>query len=446
MNSLLALGARALTMAVSLVCGVLTTRLILGDAGIQYYALYNLLATLPSLLSFTDLGSGAVIVNGIATSDDPRRDRTVRFQLTTVGRILLSFSAVTMLVNVTLLLTGGWSIFLGSAGDLPYASVGAFVCISIFCTGVPVGIWVRVMLGLRRNHIVILLQGLISPLTLLGVWTVTHVHAEGGFAYLAIASFTASFVVSVTGLLLTAHITRPLVGGAARMLLRPRQFPGVQVMDVGWPMLAQLVSFPIAVSTQRYILAQWGTEADVAEYGVVGQVFFALNGLVLAAGVALWPYFASQRHRGELTHGPFPLSALFAGCVAAATAFVTFFGGPVFAFISNGRLDIPTSTIISFGAMITATAALYPLGMFIMDKPGIRFQVVPTLAMAATSLLLSLVLAPTFGAAGPPAGNAIAITACQIVPFTLYIRKHRARLMGDDAETTAPPAEDTVTN
>lgn len=445
MNSVKALGARALTMMVSLVCGVLTTRLILGEAGIHYYALYNLLATLPSLLSFTDLGSGAVIVNSIATSEDPRTDQSVRYQLTTVGRILLSFSAVTMTVNVTMLLTGGWNAFLGDVGNQPYAAVGAFVCLSIFCTGVPVGIWVRIMLGLRRNHVVILLQGLISPLTLIGVWTISRFHGGDGFAFLAVASFGASFLVSVVGLWLTSRITRPLVGSAARMLVHPRRFPGVRVMDVGWPMLAQLISFPIAVSTQRYVLAQWGSEADVAEYGVVGQVFFALNGLVLAAGVALWPYFAAKRHQGQLTRGPFQLAALFAGCVAAATALVALFGGPVFTFISNGRLDIPTSTILAFGAMITATAGLYPLGMFIMDKPGIRFQVFPTLAMAASSLALSLLLAPRFGAGGPPAGNALAIIVCQMIPFTLYIRRHRDRLMGAAPKADAL-AKDQVAN
>ncbi|WP_406247013.1 hypothetical protein ACI7YT_16460 [Microbacterium sp. M] len=439
MNSILALGAKALTMVISLVCGVLTTRLVLGDAGVEYYALFSMLTSLPSLLSFTDLGAGAVVVNGIATSDDIRTDRTLAAQLTSVERILVGFAAVTMLVNTVLLLTGGWTIAFGVTGELPGADLAAFVCLTIFCLGVPVGIWVRIMLGLRRNHLIILLQGLISPLTLLGVWMLLTFGTADTYAFLATSSYVASFLVGALGLGLTAYGTRPLVPRAAAMVLHPRRHPGVRVMDVGWPMLAQLLSYPVAVSTQRYVLAQWGTHQDVAEYGVAGQVFFALNGLVVAAGLALWPMYARRRHRGELRRGPFLLAGIFAAGVGAATVFVALVGPWVFDFITDGTLEVRTTTILAFGLMVTCTAGLYPLGMFIMDKPGIRFQVVPTLLMALASLALSIVLTPAIGTAGPPLGNAVAVVVFQVIPFSWYIIRHRARLLG--SETASAPEE-----
>jgi O-antigen/teichoic acid export membrane protein len=210
-------------------------------------------------------------------------------------------------------------------------------------------------------------------------------------------------------------------------------------MDVGWPMLAQLLSYPVAVSTQRYVLAQWGTHQDVAEYGVAGQVFFALNGLVVAAGLALWPMYARRRHRGELRRGPFLLAGIFAAGVGAATVFVALVGPWVFDFITDGTLEVRTTTILAFGLMVTCTAGLYPLGMFIMDKPGIRFQVVPTLLMALASLALSIVLTPAIGTAGPPLGNAVAVVVFQVIPFSWYIIRHRARLLG--SETASAPEE-----
>jgi len=170
MGSLLAVGARALTMVIALVCGVLTTRMIIGDAGVGSFALYTLLTTIPSLLTFTDLGSGAVLVNAVATSDDVRTDEKLRYQLTSVGRVLLLFAASAMAINTVLLATGAWELIFGDAGQQPGASLAAFFCVTIFCLGIPLGIWARIMLGQRKNHIVILLQGLISPLTLAGVW------------------------------------------------------------------------------------------------------------------------------------------------------------------------------------------------------------------------------------------------------------------------------------
>ena len=429
MNSLLALGARALTMVVALVCGVLTTRLILTQAGVEEYALYTLLTTLPSLLAFTDLGSGAVLVNSVATSEDVQHDKTVGDQLTAVGRIIVGFASAIMIVNVLMLVSGGWVALLGDAGQLPAAGIAAFFCLTIFCIGVPVGIWVRIMLGLRRNHVIILVQGMISPVTLLGVWTILHSDTEVAQSLVATASYVGSLVASIVGLALTMRRTGPLIRSSYARIPHLRKYPSVRVMDVGWPMLAQLVTYPIAVSTQRYVIAQQGTPTDVTQYGVAGQVFFAINSLVLAAGLALWPHYAHRRHRGELSSGPFLMSAVFALGVVAATAMIWAAGPWIFGFITGGKVAVQGATILSFGFMITLTAAVYPLGMFIMDKPGIRFQVIPTLSMAFVSIVLAIVLTPLLGVPGPLIGNAVGLLFCQIIPFSIYILRHRERLM-----------------
>lgn len=429
MNAVRALGAKLVTMLVALVCGVITTRLILGEAGIEYYALYSLLISLPALLSFTDLGSGAVIVNGIAESKDPNHDPSVVMRVTAVGRILLGFAAATMIINTILLLTGLWEVVLGDAGSLPGADLAAWVSLTIFSLGVPIGIWQRVMLGLRRNHIIILLQGLLSPITLLAVWTILQIPSKEAHAFLSVASFFATIFVSVIGFALTTRGTRPLLPTAVSAIVHLRSLPSMKVMDVGWPMLAQLVSYPLAMSAQRYILAQFGTSTQVAQYGVVGQIFFALQALVGAAGVALWPMYANARHEGELRRGPFGLSALFAGGVLFA-ALVALVGREwIFGFISNGKLTPDPMLIISFGVMVALQGAIYPLGMFIMDKPGIRFQVAPSLLMAASSVGLSFLFAPMFGASGPPIANIISVAVFQIAPYSLYISRHRGRLL-----------------
>lgn len=431
------MGARAFTMIIALVCGVLTTRMIIGDAGVDSFALYTLLTTIPSLLTFTDLGSGAVLVNAVAVSDDIRSDQKLRYQLTSVGRVLLAFAASAMAINTVLVISGAWELIFGDAGGRPGASLAAFYCVTIFCLGIPLGIWVRIMLGQRRNHVVILLQGLISPLTLLGVWLMLTFGGENLHVYLAIASFAAALIVAVLGTLITARSTSPLIPAAAKMVLRPRRFPGVRVMDVGWPMLAQMVTYPIAVGSQRYIIAQLGGPSDVAEYGVAGQVFFALNGLVMAGGLALWPLFARRRRDGDLQRGPFLLSALFAFSVALATVLIWLISPWLFGFITQGELTVAPTTVFAFGLMIMMTAAVYPLGMFIMDKPGIRFQVIPTLSMAAVGVSLAFVLTPLLGIAGPLIGVAFALLTCQLIPFSIYIVRHRTRLTSGAESTPA---------
>ncbi|WP_154670793.1 hypothetical protein [Microbacterium gorillae] len=428
MSALLALLARMGTMCVSLVCGVLTTRLVISGAGVDQYVLYTVLLGLPALLSFTDLGSGAVIVNTVATSRDPGHSRLLVARLTSVGRIQLGFAAVAMAINAGLLVSGGWRALLG-VGDQPGADVAAFVCMTVFCLAIPLGVWIRVLIGLGKNHIVILVQGLISPLTLLFVWLTLQLAPATLYPLLAVCSFLATALTALAGFLLASWLLRPALGTAVRHVFQVRRYRGARVMDIGWPMLAQLLTPPIAISTQRFVLAQQGTPADVAQYGVAGQVFFALQTLVTAAGVALWPIYAKGRHEGTLRRGPWPQAAVFGLAAAAATGVVCLVGPLLFAFVSDGAVVVSLTTMLTFGAMITATAVLNPLGMYLMDREGIRFQVIPTLLMAFGSLGLSLVLSAPMGAAGPPLGNAIAMVVCQIIPYTIYILRHRARLL-----------------
>jgi O-antigen/teichoic acid export membrane protein len=422
--------ARVATMAVSLVCGILTARLAITQGGVEYYAFLSLLVALPSLVSFSDLGTGAVVVNGIATSKDVRTDRRLERQVRTVMRIMLIFAGGIAVINTILLLTGGWYVVLGSGAEVPDAGLAAFVCVSIFCLTICLGIWQRVLLGLGRNPVVILLQGLISPLALFVVWAFLATGSEALKSYLALGSFLATFTVAVIGLLVAIRSSGPLIPRALRVLLSPRRHPGVKVMDVGWPMMAQLLSSPLSMALPRYILAQLATGVAVAQYGVAGQVFFALQALVAAAGVTLWPHFAKARANGSIRRGPFLASGLFGAMIVTATAVILAIGPWLFGIISDGELEITPDIILAFGLMITLQAVLYPLGMFMMDRPGIRFQVAPSLLMAASTVALTYVLVPAFGVNGPLLANAASVMVFQIIPYTVYILRHRDRLYG----------------
>jgi len=81
-------------MGVAGVFGLINTRIIIGHFGTDAYAQNGLLATFPSLMPFTDLGIGAVILNTVAGSEDLPRDAVVRRTLTTAVRVLLISSLV----------------------------------------------------------------------------------------------------------------------------------------------------------------------------------------------------------------------------------------------------------------------------------------------------------------------------------------------------------------
>lgn len=424
-----ALLARALTTITSALFGVFTARLILGEAGVEYYAAYSLITTLPALLQFTDLGSGAALVNVIAASPDPEHDHEVEVTITSVGRVMVGFATVVMVLSVILFASGSLERMLGDMGALPNAPLAAFVSLAAFAVSIPLGVWQRVLLGLRRNHQTVLIQGMAGPINFAVVWCILQLGATG-HSFLAVSFYLTAFIVAMVGLFVARRsLPRTIVAGFGKVL-SPRRYPGVRVMDVGWPMLAQMLSTPLALTSQRYVLAQFASADVVAEYTAAGQVFLSFMGMINAAGLALWPQFAQQRAAGGVRTGPHLLSPIFGLGATALLALVWLVREPLFDFTTNGKIPVQTATIVAFGLMIVLQACLYPLGMFIMDKPGIRFQMIPTMTMAVSSLALSIVITPAVGLVGPILSNCLCVLFAQIIPFSIYIRRHWTRLIG----------------
>jgi O-antigen/teichoic acid export membrane protein len=429
-NALVAMGARLVTMAISLVCGVISARLVLGEAGVATYALMALLIAIPTLISFTDLGAGAVVVNSVATSDDLQNDELLLRQVLSVSRVIAGFAGAVLVLNTVLSVTGGWKLVLGSTATVPNATAAASVCMLIFCLTISLGVWQRILLGLGKNPLIILLQGIISPFSLLLVVLTLRFGPAWATSFLALATFTATLLTAALGMALADRLTRPLMRTVAKRVLFPRRFPGARVMHVGWPMFAQLLVGPLAFALPRFILANSADQTTVAQHALGAQVFFALQALIMAGATSLWPMFAKARAKGTIARGPYRLSAAFVGIVIAATAFVLVIRPWFFSVMSNGVVDVPARLVIAFGLMVAVQAVLYPLGMFIMDEKGIRFQVLPALSSAAATVALTVALAPHLGAAAPPVANAVAAVTLQVIPFIIYIRLHRSRLYG----------------
>ena len=110
-------------MGVSGVFGLVNTSLIIRHFGADAFAQYGLLATFPTLMPFTDLGIGAVILNTVASSTDPAHDSTVRRTITTAIRVLLGSALVISTVGIVVMLL---TAALGQGCIFSALSVGIF--------------------------------------------------------------------------------------------------------------------------------------------------------------------------------------------------------------------------------------------------------------------------------------------------------------------------------
>jgi len=413
-------GAKIVVMGLAGILGIVSSRLIIENFGVEAYAQYGLLNGLRNLLPFADLGIGAVVINAIAEADDPRRSERVRRTLTTAMRVLTVTGGSIAAICLVIQLGGWWPLLLGD-GLMDGGGVVATACLVVFGLSLPLGIGIRVLIGLRRNALQTVLQGLVSPLFLVGLVCLILIGGQASGGYVALVSYVAGSLASVITLAVAMRLLTPQVGAAMRDVPRLRAVRGVSVARVAAPMLVQSVAMPIAMQSDRLLLSHLASTQALVQYTFATQMFGLVMQAIIAAGVSMWPHFARARSdRQILTPWRLMLGFVAGGlALAAVVALATPF---LEAVVADGKIEIPPELVLANCALVAVQALNYPVGMYMTDERGLSFQVIPIVLMTVSNLALSWSLIPSLGAAGPVVGSAVAILVFQVVPNSLWVR------------------------
>jgi O-antigen/teichoic acid export membrane protein len=415
-------------MGFSGLVSVVSIRLVLGHFGVEAYAQYGLLVSIAALLPFADLGMGAAVLNSVAGSADPARDEHVRATLVGVFRVVALSGTALVAVGLAVTLAGGWPTLLGD-GLLPGSGPSAaFACLVLFCLTLPLAVGQRILTAMGRNHVRILVQGLASPLFAgtVAVLVVAGPGGEQGGGYLAAFSYAGGALIAALGSVLAFRSLPGLAGRVLHDVWRVRSVRGAPVLGVAGPWLVLTLALPVAMQTDRLLLSHLSTPTQLAEYGLGFSLFSILSQTVSAAGVALWPVFARARSTGDV-RSPFRMAAAFGagGTLAAvALALVLPWVVPV---VSDGAVRLDGWLTWALVALVAVQAANYPLGMYMTDAAGLRFQVPPVLLMVPVNLGLSWWLTLQVGAGGPVVGSAVAVALCQFAPGVFFVRRDLRR-------------------
>lgn len=420
-----AAGAKLIAMGISGVLGIITSSLILSHFGVEAFAQYGLLATLPSLLPFADLGIGAVVINAVAQSRDVRNDELMTRTITSALRVLVMSGVVIAGIAVALLLLGWWPALLGEGLSSDSGPLAATLGLGIFGLTLPVTVGIPILVGLGRTSTQVAAQALAAPFTLAGVALCAFFALPAG-GYLAVLPYLGTSLVSAVCLYLAARGIRPQLGIAVSRVARPRSNPGVPVMGIALPMLIQMIALPVAIQTDRILISHLADSENLAEYNLAAQFFGIALQIVAAAGLALWPIFARARSDGTIRSPLAPAGVFLLGGIACGTLIAVlspWLGG----LISGGKVVLDVGLVIWFAVFVALQAVKYPIGMYMTDRSGLRFQVIPTVAMIPVSIGLSLWLIPLWGPSGAVAGSAFAVGLLQVLPYALYVRRDLRR-------------------
>ncbi|UOW00790.1 oligosaccharide flippase family protein [Agrococcus sp. SCSIO52902] len=415
-----AAAAKVVVMALTGIVGLVTSRIILDGFGVEAYAQYGLLASLPALLPFADLGIAAVLINAAAESEDPRRDALLRRTITSALRILLVAGGIIAAASLLLGAFDAWPAILGP-GLMSGGGWVAAACMAIFGLTLPLTIGARLLVGLGRNTTQIFTQALTAPLILVLIGGCALLGVPAG-QQLAVFAYMASAAVASTSLVVAARIVSPQLGAAAREVPHLRQAPSVPVMHLALPMLVQMLALPATMHTARILISHLDGAEELADYNLASQLFGIALQTIAAAGLALWPIFARAR-AADRVDSPRSVALWFLGGGLVLGGGVAVLAPWLVELVSAGKLTLDPLLLAAFVLFVAAQAAKYPLGMYMTDARGLRFQVVPTLMIIPIGLGMSLWLIPVLGAAGSVIAVTAAVVVCQVLPNVSYVAR-----------------------
>lgn len=407
-------GMRVLVLPASALATLLTTRLVIRAVGVAAFGIVSLVSSLSALLPFADLGVGAAVVTALASCRPGQVDRETRLVLLTSLRLLCASGLVIVVGSAAVAAGGLWTPLLGSGRAAGSAGNWAVGCaLLLFGLSLPLALGQRVLVGAHRSGRMVLLQGLTAPVTL-GL-SVLAAELGGGVVGFAVAAAGSTLLVGVVTTAAACRVTGLSAVWFARRLPQVRSRPGRSVHRTAGPMFLISIGLPVALQSDRLVLAHRASAGALATYGLAVQLYLPLWSVLTSAGLALWPLFIARRGTGQ---AGLPHRAV-AGFVAAGSSLaagLVLLGPAVAARVSGGAVHEPRHVFVAFACLLVVQSFQLPLGLFLTTPAGLRFQAWCVLLMVVVSLLASWLLASPWGAAGPVAGSAVAVLFCQAFP------------------------------
>ena len=427
--------ARGLTLPIAAVVALLTTGYLLRRFGQEPFAEYALMVSLIAVLPFADLGIGAAVVNATSIAEHERdRDHAVNVVAGAI-RALCVVCMVFVIAAAALSLSGSWRAILGDALS-PDANLAVFVCVALFAFSLPLSVCQRVAVGVGANDKQIVLLVVQPILTLILVLLSGVLFDDPSLAF--VAFFVSYAVTMCINVIFANKWSQGMLAAAATRAAQVRHRLGVsrEITSAAVPMSAMMIGIPLVMQTHRIMLSNFGTAAQVAQYSLAAQIFIPVTAVAAAASTTLWPFFARARGQdgpGHWSTNPFvfaiamPLAALMVcGVLTAATPWL----GEL---ISGGAVELTLPLGVAYSCFVIAQVAQSPLGVYLTDVAGLRFQAVLTVPLVVVVWLTAKPAIEHFGAAGPLWTTAAALVVLQIIPFSIVIarRQRSARLASE---------------
>jgi len=407
-------GARLFVLPVAAIAAIASARLMTDQFGIETFAWYALVAGLPLLLPFADFGMGAAISSAGALAALTREGAS-DFRRLVRKALLIALAIGGSLALISLLLAdlGWWALIVGAADPMLNVPIGA--AMATFALSIPGALGYSILLGLGRNGLGVVLQGL-SPVISLSAVVLVVVGGGDPAAIIALAC-VGPFLMNWVGLIVASRLLP--AQDAARATPR-----GMRILPTAAPMMLLMAAGAVYLQSGRLIVAHLGGVLELASLAAAWLFFQPLLSVVQTAARSLWPHFTQARAAAgttsrEFRHALFVMSAI--GLVAGAGLVI--FGLPLTHLATAGAANPSFLLIVVLGFVLALQGVFAPIGMYLTTSRGLWMQAGASWAAAIVAVLVAVAFVPSIGAVAVPVGLVAGLLGCQLVPLSFVMRR-----------------------
>lgn len=409
--------ARGLALPISAVCTLIITALVIRNLGVNGYAIFAIIISVPHLVPISDFGLSVSLTDSLAKYGP----KSEHFQMTwrRVRRLLAFVAVISTMIGLIVAGFGGWATLLrlpaGLASELSGVVVMVYLGIGIY-----LGAGQRILLGLQKQKIAVYISGLSGPCSLLFVW-VSLLITESNLISVVIANCLGPLIANTLIYLKAIRsANNESIDRVHYVRISDRVSTSYRsVIRASVPMAIISISLPLTYQSDRVLLSHLMGPAAVASYSLVSTLYMPLLSLITVSSQSLWPKFIASKAKGksmstELLRG----SILF--CIVGMILSVSLIAlGPlIVSYLSDG-LAVPSGLYFAFGALLIAFGASAASGMLQMDFKGRVIQAVGAMTMVVFKLPLAIYLIGIFGPTGAVLGTLIPLIVVMILPTTI---------------------------
>ncbi len=416
--------ARVLSIATTLAAVPLTLHYL----GPERYGMWMALSAFSVLLSFADFGIGNSVLTAVAHSAGRRDPSELRRQIASAYAAMGGIALIMLALLAAIYPFVAWERLFNVGGAQAAAEAGpaAAMFLAILALTTPLGLVLRIQLGLQQGFRASLWQGGASLATLVAL--LAAIRLEGSLPWLVLALAGTPVLVSLVN-------TLDFFGNRHREL-RPRfdriDFGAIRRLSgEGALFLVLQICAALLFQMNAFIVAQVQGAEAVAAYAVPERMFAVVATVLAMVFTPLWPAYGDAVARGDHRWARQTLRrslVLGVGSAALLSGVLVAAGPQLIRWWVGEGLAVPFALLAGLGLWRVIEGAGNAGAMFLNGVNRLKIQVLAALACVVVSIPLRIWWTQEFGLPGVIWAT-VASYALVALPFMIVaVRRELARM------------------